>query len=670
MPWKGERGLVAMDFSKNAFILLFLLLSQFAFASQLSISPKSLSACPCDPLYYDLGVYSEEDDVFKMNFQSDYGFSTFLQPQVPVPALSSIKTTLVLNSACDAPSGNYSFSVTASGKHSQASVEGYAVVKSCKNLVLEIPAKQSVCAGSAQNVLVSLRNSGLVNENGKIVFDNLPKAFYYLADDEFDLKPGESKKFLVSIQPPFDTPPSSFTYTAFANNAVAKVGLEIMDCSFVSPSKVEVTASLNSVEFCAGKSKTISFDIRNEGQSAEFKLESSGISGSFPVEKITVPGKTNRSISFNINAVGLTAGTKTLTVDVLGPSSSDSATVNIVLKDCPSTVFGELELCLGESGSIPFSFRNTNPSTQNYVFTTTSSIPSRVEPNSTAVGPNQAVSASLFVTGSALGVFPVFVYANQSLLRAPKVIVKSCEAPAPAEVFEKNFTLEANAWQTAFIQANTNVQNATLSMPSEFEVSNVHGGQDKVFFDVRPSREGNFTLPVSISVNGIKLEKAFAFNIVPASVEILEKSHETISEENGFLRNTATFSVFNKGQARLVITPFLTAEGAEFEPKELELNAGEEKELTVSYSAVENQSIGLSLSAEGKVYSIESVAVKTPLASTGFFTATRAIGIFAVLIVIAIIVLAFVLKKEFEGMEKEDSEEKKAAEDSPQKKKK
>ena len=75
--------------------------------SSLSLNPGSLAACPCDPFYYDLDVYSDQADVFDLYFSPRENFSYFLNPQVPVPASSTVKTTLVLNTRCEMPHGNY-----------------------------------------------------------------------------------------------------------------------------------------------------------------------------------------------------------------------------------------------------------------------------------------------------------------------------------------------------------------------------------------------------------------------------------------------------------------------------------------------------------------------------------------------------------------------------------
>src|SRR3990167_1700211 len=97
---KGEEiEMPCAKFSKVfiAVISLFALMSAPAFAlPHVSIAPNGLSACACDPVYYDVSVYSDQDDVFEMQFDSAQQFSAFIQqPQLPVPRDSAIKTTLV-----------------------------------------------------------------------------------------------------------------------------------------------------------------------------------------------------------------------------------------------------------------------------------------------------------------------------------------------------------------------------------------------------------------------------------------------------------------------------------------------------------------------------------------------------------------------------------------------
>ena len=89
------------------------------------------------------------------------------------------------------------------------------------------------------------------------------------------------------------------------------------------------------------------------------------------------------------------------------------------------------------------------------------------------------------------------------------------------------------------------------------------------------------------------------------------------------------------------------------------MNSGEEKELSLAAKGIsENQTVKLFLSAGEKTYALESKALNVPSgsASTGFFTASRTIGLFALVVFVAIIALAFVLKKEFEEQKTLDVE--------------
>lgn len=133
----------------------------------------------------------------------------------------------------------------------------------------------------------------------------------------------------------------------------------------------------------------------------------------------------------------------------------------------------------------------------------------------------------------------------------------------------------------------------------------------------------------------------------------------------------------NLGSDKISLTPSSDFPNASFSPETLELNSGEEKELSLGVKGIsENQTVNLFLSAGEKTYAIESRALSMPSGSagTGFFTASRTIGLFALVVFVAIIALAFVLKKEFEeqktlDVEKEsESEEPKKAEKEKKKK--
>ncbi|HLD62861.1 MAG TPA: hypothetical protein VI875_03265 [Candidatus Norongarragalinales archaeon] len=642
-------------FSK-VFVAAFLLLASIpalAFASpQVSISPKGLSACACDPVYYDVSVYSGEDDVFEMQFSSDYPFSSFLQPQIPVPRDSSIKTTLVLNTACDAQPGNHSFSVSARGSRGFAAAEGFVVVRSCRNLEISVPAQQSVCSGGSQSILVSLRNSGLVHEEGRVVFENLPKAFYSLASDSFDLNPGASKNFLLLLQPPDGTPPSSFSYNLRANNAVATAGVEIQSCNFQPPDKITLTPSTGRIEFCAGSRKSISLSLKNDGAAAQFGLSASGIPGTFSATKISVSQNAIRTVDFNINAEQLQPGNRTLVLNAFGPASSDTASVNVVLKDCVSAVFGDLELCLGDSGSIPFSFKNNNPSARQYDFTAQSDIPTRVEPKSALLSPNQAVSASLLVTGSALGSYRVFVYANSSILKTPRVIVKQCsQQQLPFAVATKAFEGEAGVEQDFVLQFTQPVREASISLaPGLLSFASARVENGSLVFTATPLVEGNGVVLAAIAADGRRLQENLSFSVRSASVEVREKGQATLSVSGSAVKNELLLTVTNNGASPATLTPSLSAQGASFEPSTLQLAPGESKDLKAVFEATENSTIALKLSSDsGRNYALKTTAVKAPSkTTTGFFTATRTVGLFAVIVVIAIICLAFLIKREFE----------------------
>ncbi len=629
--------------------------------SSLSLNPGSLAACPCDPFYYDLDVYSDQADVFDLYFSPRENFSYFLNPQVPVPASSTVKTTLVLNTHCEMPHGNYSFTVTAVGRKSSTSIQGNAIVKKCRGLELSMPPQQSVCAGSSQSISLSLRNNGVFEEQGRLVFDGLPKFSYYLADDSYDLNPGESKNFLLSLQPSSSTPPASLQYSVKAGSAIATAALDISSCSFSEPFKISITPLAENVQVCAGGKKTVSFKIKNEGPTGVFKLESSGLSGSFPVSSITVSGRSSREVNFIIDAAQFQPGNSTLTVEVLGPSASDSASVDVKVLDCPSVVFGDLQLCLGETGSIPFSFKNNNPEAQYYSFTVSALIPSKVEPADAFIPSNSAVSSAVFVTGSALGVYPVKVFANATLLSTPKIIVKACEQPpSDVEIQDANFTMEYGVWQKAFVQTSPAVSNAIVSLPSDlFSISASFVEGENVFFTVKPLRQGIFISTLSLNVSGRSFERQFSFTITQPLVSINEKTQSTLNSENGLLDNTVVYSVKNLGSESISLAPSSDVPNATFSPETLELNSGEEKELSLAAKGIsENQTVKLFLSAGEKTYALESKALNVPSgsASTGFFTASRTIGLFALVVFVAIIALAFVLKKEFEEQKTLDVE--------------
>ncbi|MEM4255598.1 MAG: hypothetical protein QXR53_04720 [Candidatus Norongarragalinales archaeon] len=627
--------------------------------AQLSVSPSGLSACSCDPIYYDVEVYSDRDDVFEMSFESEFPFSSFMQPQLPVPSGSTIKTTLVLNSACNSREGNYSFAVAARGRMGAARGEGYALIRSCRNLEVSMPPQQSVCSGGSQSVLITVKNNGLVNEKGSLAFENLPRSFYTLASDSFDLNPGKTQNFLLSIQPPSDTPPSSFSYNVRANYAVATAGVEIQACNFEGPDRVILTPSANKVELCAGSKKAFPLSIKNEGMTASFDLTSSGAPGFFAPDRISVSKGATRTVDFTINGARVQPGNKTLVLNAFGPASSDAASVDVVFKDCLSAVFGDLELCLGDSGSIPFSFKNNNPSPREYVFSSQSQIPSRVEPSSVLLSANQAITASLFVTGSALGSYNVFVYANATILKTPRVIVKSClPEGGPLRISNKNFEGEAGIAQAFSLQFTSQLQNASITLPQKmFSVSSMRVEGDRLVFTAIPLAQGVLEVPALIVANGQLIEEKLSFSIRTASVEVREKSQSTVSSNGSVLKNELLLVVSNKGVEKVSLAPSLSVEGAVFEPSSLELNPGEEKELKVVFEAEANTSVSLELlSQEKRSYPLKTTAVQAPSSTTGFFTATRAVGLFAIIIVIALIVLAFFLKREFQSNAPEDAE--------------
>ncbi len=645
-----------------AALLLFSFLSSYAFASaELSISPQGLSACSCDPVYYNVEVYSGRNDVFEMQFDSEYPFSSFIPSQVPVPEESTIKTTLVLNTACNAQPGNHSFSITARGRFGAARAEGYAIVRSCRNLEISLPPQQSVCSGSSQSVLISVRNKGLVNERGRLVFEHLPQAFYEIASDSFDLNPEQTRNFLLLIQPPDDTPPSSFTYSVRANEAVATAGLEIQACNFQPPDRIALTPSTDKVELCAGSKKSFSVSLKNEGETASFDLTSSGIPGTFTPNKVSISKGVTRTVDFTINAEQLQPGNKTLVLNAFGPASSDSASVGVVLKDCLNAVFGDLELCLGDSGSIPFSFKNNNPVQKQYDFSARSEIPSRVEPSSVLLSPNQAVSASLLVTGSALGSYTVFVYANETILKTPRVIVKSCLGGQPLGILNKNFEGETGVEQQFALEFNAPLRDASITLPDRlFVISSIRAEGNKLLFNATPLTEGSLLVSAAISANAELFQENLSFSIRAASVEVREKSQTTLSTTDSKVKNELLLSVSNKGASRVTLTPSMSVEGASFEPSVLELNPGEGKDLKAVFETTVNSTISLKLSSqEGRNYAVKTTAVQAPSSSTGFFTATRAVGLFAIIVVIAIIALAFVLKREFQANSKEEERKEK-----------
>ena len=654
---KGEEiEMPCAKFSKVfiAVISLFALMSAPAFAlPHVSIAPNGLSACACDPVYYDVSVYSDQDDVFEMQFDSAQQFSAFIQPQLPVPRDSAIKTTLVLNTACDVKPGNYPFTVTARGSRGAATAEGLVVVRACRNLEISIPVQQSVCPGNSQSILISLRNTGLVNEQGRLVFENLPRAFYSLASDSFDLSPGASRNFLLLLQPPDGTPPSSFSYNVRANNAFATAGVEIQACNFKELGKITLSPSTDSIEFCAGTRKSISLSLKNEGALAQFELSASGVPGTFSATKLSILQNSTRTVEFNINAGQLQPGNKTLTLNAFGPASSDSASVNVILKDCVSAVFGDLELCLGDSGRLPFSFKNNNPFPKQYDFSAQADIPARVEPASVLLQANQAASASLLVTGSALGAYRVFVYANQSILKTPRVIVKQCtQQQQPFAIAgSKSFEGESGVEQDFLLQFTQPASQASLSLPLDlFLQPKLRMENGTLVFTTTPLAEGNFVVQSTVTANGVVLQENLSFSIRSSSVEVREKGQLTLSASNSTVKNELLLVVSNKGSFPVALTPSLSAQGASFEPAVLQLAPGESKDLKAVFEAQENSTIAIELSSSesGRHYSLKTTAVKAPSQTTGFFTATRAVGLFAAIVVVAVIGLAFLIKREFE----------------------
>jgi len=632
----------------SAICLLIALLPAFSFATEVTLTPPSLSACQCDPLYYQVAITNtERDDVFIMALSSNYAFSTFLQPQIPVPGASTVKSTLVLNTACNAPAGNYSFSVIAAGSHATRKVDGYAIIKACKNLELFVPQQQAVCAGSSQVVALNLKNSGLVNESGKIVLENMPNRFFYLANGSFTLQPGQEKNFFLSIQPPSGTPPATFSYDVLANNARSTAALQIKDCTVrssptprptVSPTptptptptpapsiapRLDLNLSTQNIFMCAGSRKTFSLNVTAIGSGTTIRLVSSGLPGSFSTPQFTLPVRGRKTVDFTIDGTNLTVSNRTLSIQASSQLSSASGSVAVQLRVCPNIVFGQLELCLGESGSIPFAFKNTNAQTTDYIFNSSSAIPSHIEPSRATSEPNGIVSASIFATGSALGVFPITVLANTSVLSTSVVVVRVCSpvaTPAP--------------------NASAVIENIASSTPAP-------------------------------TVTLIPTPNATAVPSGPARISIAEKIQETISNDNGTLENAVTFAVTNNGNNTVNLTPGFSALNASFDPATLSLNPGEEKELRASFTAQENQSIHLTLvSQDGGYYSLYTNAVNVPSSPvTGFFTASRAIGFFALVVVAVIVLLAFFLRKHFLPKE-EDSAENMQAEAEPQKGKK
>ena len=645
---------------KAWFALAALFVLSVASAASLSINPSSLAACPCDPFYYKIYVQSDQADVFDMRFQPEKDFSYFIQPQVPVPANSVVETTLVLNTLCEAPVGNYSFSITAVGKKSSAIVEGSAIVKKCGSLELSVPPQQSVCAGSSQTVVVTLRNKGVFDESGKLSFSGLPSQFYYLADDSFDLKPGESRNFLLSLQPSASTPPASFEYSLFAGTAKAKAALDISSCSFTQPHKVGITALSSNVQVCSGAKKSISFSLKNEGQTTSVKLVSSGVAGQFPASVLTVPGSSSRNVSFTIDASKLAPGNQVLSVEIQGPSSSASTSVPVKVIDCPSAVFGDLQLCLGETGSIPFAFKNNNAQPQYYAFNASSSLPVHVEPATALIQSNGAASASVFITGSALGIYPVRVFANTTLLSTPKVIVIACEVPpGQLEITQDELTLEFGVLQKAVLTTNVALSQATVSLPSGlFEVTSSSTVAKDIVFTVKPLSQGDFLAPVFVNSTTGRVEKQVLFHITEPSVRVLEKTQTTASADNQTVDNEFIYSIKNNGLATVTLDPSSSISNAVFTPSQLQLDAGEEQELRMNANGLfDNQTVTLFLSTPDKTFSVESKAIRgQPSSTTGFFTASRTVGFFAIIVVAAIIVLAYVLKREFDDQKRLNDE--------------
>ena len=134
------------------------------------------------------------------------------------------------------------------------------------------------------------------------------------------------------------------------------------------------------------------------------------------------------------------------------------------------------------------------------------------------------------MTGSALGVYPVKVFANATLLSTPKIIVKACEQPpSDVEIQDANFTMEYGVWQKAFVQTSPAVSNAIVSLPSDlFSISASFVEGENVFFTVKPLRQGIFISTLSLNVSGRSFERQFSFTITQPLVSINEKTQSTV----------------------------------------------------------------------------------------------------------------------------------------------